>query len=140
MGVPRGKRASPMAGKVFVVMDSYVRRGMLRFAVYFALLAVIIPLPLSSQENEALKPLKKVIPVYPEVLKHAGISGTVRVRVLIGPDGIVKDVEARGGGAVFIDAVAKAVKQWRYLPTGEHQRVSEVTVSFECCNTVTTIP
>jgi TonB family protein len=122
------------------VMDAYVRRGMLRFAVYFALLGAIVPLPLSSQENEPLKPLKKVVPVYPEVLKHAGISGTVRVRVLIGPDGIVKDVEGRGGGAVFIDAVAKAVKQWRYLPTGEHQRVSEVTVSFECCNTVTTIP
>ena len=129
-----------MVGKVSVVMDAYVRPGMLRFAVYFALLGVIVPLPLSSQENEALKPLKKVIPAYPEVLKHAGISGTVRVRVLIAPDGTVKDVEARGGGAVFIDAVAKAVKQWRYLPTGEHQRVSEVTVSFECCNTVTTIP
>jgi TonB family protein len=129
-----------MSGNVSIMMDAYVRRGILRFAAYFAVLSLMVPLPMSSQENEPLKPLKKVLPAYPEVLKHAGIRGTVRVRVRIGPDGTVKDVEARGGGAVFIDAVAKAVKQWRYLPTGEHQRVSEVTVSFECCDTVTTIP
>jgi TonB family protein len=121
-------------------MDPQIRQGIARFAAYFALLGLIMPLPMSSQESEQLKPLKKVAPVYPDVLKHAGISGTVRVRVTISPDGTVKDVEAKGGGAIFIDAVTKAVKQWRYLPAGEHQRVSEITVSFECCNTVTTIP
>jgi TonB family protein len=121
-------------------MDSQIRHGIVRFAAYFALLGLVVPLPMSSQESEPLEPLKKVVPVYPEVLKHAGISGTVKVRVIIGPDGTVKDVEARGGGAIFIDAVTKAVKQWRYLPTGELQRVFEITLSFECCNTVTTIP
>jgi TonB family protein len=123
-----------------MVMDAYVRRGMVRFALYFALPGVVVPLPVSSQESELIKPSKKVVPAYPDVMKHAGISGTVRVRVFIGPDGTVKDVETRGGSAIFVDAVTKAVKQWRYLPTGEHQRVSDVTVSFECCNTVTTIP
>jgi TonB family protein len=121
-------------------MDSQIRQGIVRFAAYFALLGLVVPVPMSSQESDQLKPLKKVVPMYPEVLKHAGISGTVRVRVMIGPDGTVKDVEARGGGAIFIDSVTKAVKQWRYSPTGEHQRVSEITVSFECCATVTTIP
>jgi TonB family protein len=123
-----------------MAMDACVRQGILRFAVFFALLGVVVPLPMSSQESELIKPSKKVVPAYPDVMKHAGISGTVRVRVFIGPDGTVKDVETRGGSAIFVDAVTKAVKQWRYLPTGEHQRVSEITVSFECCNTVTTIP
>jgi TonB family protein len=121
-------------------MDPQNRQGMVRFAAYFALIGLIVPLPMSSQESEPLKPTKKVLPAYPEVLKHAGISGTVRVRVIIAPDGTVKDVEAKGGGAIFIDAVTKAVKQWRYLPTGEHQRFAEITVSFECCATVTTVP
>ena len=62
------------------------------------------------------------------------------MRAVIGPDGTVKDVTALGGGAVFIDAVTKAVKQWRFAPTGEHQRFAEISVSFECCNTVTTTP
>jgi TonB family protein len=121
-------------------MNLQIRRACIGFAAYFALLALVVPLPTSSQEPEALKPTKKVLPIYPDVLKHAGISGTVKVRVIIGPDGTVKDVEAHGGAAIFIDAVTKAVKQWRYIPTGEHQRTSEITATFECCNTVTTIP
>ncbi len=121
-------------------MDPQVRRGIIGFAAYFALLGLVVPFPTSSQETEQLKPTKKVLPAYPEVLRHAGISGTVKVWVIIGPDGTVKDVEARGGGAIFIDAVTKAVKQWHYAASGEHQRVSEITVSFECCATVTTIP
>jgi len=121
-------------------MDPYIHRGMIGCVAYFVLLGLVVPAPTSSQEAEPLKPTKKVLPVYPDVLKHAGISGTVKVRVIIGPDGTVRDVEARGGGAIFIDSVTKALKQWRFMPTAEHQRVSEVTVTFECCNTVTTIP
>jgi TonB family protein len=103
------------------------------------LLSASLPFVLSSQEAEP-KPVKKVLSTYPDVLKHAGISGTVRVRAIIGPDGTVKDVTPLGGGAVFIDAVTKAVKQWRFAPTGEHQRIAEISVSFECCNTITTTP
>jgi TonB family protein len=115
-----------------------------RFAFRFAcvgLLCGLLPLALTSQEADAnLKPVKKIAPAYPDVLKKAGISGTVRVRVTIGPDGTVKDVAPIGGGAIFIDAVTKAVKQWRYAATGERQRVAEVSASFECCSTVTTTP
>ena len=122
-------------------MDSQIRQGIVRFAAYFALLGLIVPLPMSSQESEHLKPAEEsgaaYIPKCSSTQASAAPSGCVSS---IGPDGTVKDVEAKGGGAIFIDAVTKAVKQWRYLPTGEHQRVSEITVSFECCNTVTTIP
>ena len=114
-------------------------RSLVRGLFCAAALWSLSPFVLVSQETE-LKPVKKVLPVYPEVLKRAGISGTVRVRAIIGPDGTVKDVTPLGGGAVFIDAVTKAVKQWRFSPTGEHQRFAEISVSFECCNTVTTIP
>jgi TonB family protein len=103
-----------------------------------ACVAGLLPFVLASQENEP-KPVKKVVPAYPDVLKRMGISGTVRVRVTIAPDGSVKDVEARGGSAIFAEAVTRAVKEWRYPPS-DRQRVSNVSVAFECCNTVTTIP
>jgi TonB family protein len=119
-------------------MTSYVRRTTV--ALVLSAFGGLLSPALRAQEPEQPKPTKKVAPIYPDILKHAGISGTVRVRVIIGPDGTVKDVEAKGGSAIFIDAVTKAVKQWRYIPTGEHQRVADITVSFECCNTVTTIP
>jgi TonB family protein len=120
-------------------MNSHTHRHLFRRFACVTALAALLPLALPSQETE-IKPVKKILPAYPDVLKHAGISGTVRVRATIGPDGTVKDVAPLGGGAVFIDAVIKAVKQWRFAPTGEHQRFAEISVSFECCNTVTTTP
>ena len=56
-----------------------------------AFVACTLPTALSSQEIEP-KPLKKVIPAYPDVLKRMGLSGTVRLKVLIAPDGSVKDI------------------------------------------------
>ena len=121
-------------------MTSYLHPCSSRRLLCAALLSLLLPLVLPSQEPQEPKPVKKVLPLYPDVLKHAGISGTVRVRAIIGPDGTVKDVTPMGGSPVFIDAVIKAVKQWRFPPTGEHQRLAEISVSFECCSTVTTIP
>lgn len=109
-----------------------------RVLVCCALLGVALPLGVSSQEAE-LKPLKKVLPAYPEVLRKMGISGTVRLKVTVAADGSVKDIEVQGGGAIFAEAASKAVHQWRY-PAGANNRVAEVSAEFECCNTVKTSP
>jgi TonB family protein len=109
-----------------------------RAALCLALAMTFVPAALTPQENEP-KVLKKVLPAYPDILKKMGVSGTVRVKLNIGADGSVKDVEARGGNAIFIDSVAAAVRSWKYVP-GERQRTADVTVTFTCCNTVTTIP
>jgi TonB family protein len=98
----------------------------------------VLPLGVSAQEAEP-KPLKKSLPVYPEVLRKMGISGTVRLKVTIAADGSVKDIEILGGGAIFAEAASKAVRQWRY-PAGAKDRVAEVSAEFECCNTVKTSP
>jgi TonB family protein len=119
-------------------MTSRVCLSNVRMLVCFALVSCLLPMALSSQENEP-KPLKKVIPLYPEVLKRMGISGTVRLKVTIATDGSVKEIEARGGSAIFTESVSKAVKQWRYPPS-DKQRVADVSVEFSCCNTVTTSP
>jgi TonB family protein len=105
---------------------------------FCAVLACSLPLAVSSQENE-LKPLKRVIPAYPDVLKRMGLSGTVRVKVTVAPDGSVKEIEVLGGGAIFAESVSKAVKQWRY-PAADKTRVTDVSVEFNCCATVVTSP
>ncbi|MBV9885969.1 MAG: energy transducer TonB [Acidobacteria bacterium] len=85
------------------------------------------------------KVLKKVVPAYPDILKKMNVSGSVRVEVTINPDGSVKDVENRGGNAIFVDSVASAVHNWKYAPA-DHQRTAEVSVTFICCSTVLTKP
>jgi TonB family protein len=109
-----------------------------RVFVCCTLLSGVLPLGVSSQEGEP-KPLKKTLPVYPEVLRKMGLSGTVRLKVTIASDGSVKDIEILGGGAIFAEAASKAVRQWRY-PPGAKDRVAEVSAEFECCNTVKTSP
>jgi TonB family protein len=119
-------------------MNSRSRLLNVRTIAGFALLLCLAPLPSSSQES-APKPLKKVIPEYPEVLKRMGVSGIVRLRVTIGPDGSIKEIEVRGGSAIFTESVSKAVKQWRYPPS-DKARVADVSVEFDCCATVITTP
>jgi TonB family protein len=106
---------------------------------FCGLLFCSLPRTVSSQESAELKPLKKVVPAYPDVLKKMGVSGAVHLRVTLAADGSVKNVEVHGGSAILADAASKAVSQWHYA-AGAKDRVAEVTVEFECCNTVKTTP
>lgn len=107
-------------------------------AAALAFLPSVVAQENAPKENQP-KLLKKVIPAYPDILKKMNVSGTVRVQATIAADGTVKDVEARGGNAIFIDSVAAAVRSWKFAP-GERQRTADITVNFVCCSTVTTVP
>jgi TonB family protein len=110
-----------------------------RAALCLAFALTFVPAAVVPQENPPPRLLKKVIPAYPEILKKMNVSGTVKVQVTIAADGSVKDVEVKGGNAIFIDSVAAAVRNWKFVP-GERQRTADVTVNFLCCSTVTTVP
>ena len=110
-----------------------------RAALCLAVALTFLPAAVVPQENQPPRLLKKVIPAYPEILKKMNVSGTVKVQVTIAADGSVKDVEVKGGNAIFIDSVASAVRNWKFVP-GERQRTADITVNFMCCSTVTTVP
>jgi TonB family protein len=76
--------------------------------------------------QQTRKVLSKPEPVYPELAKHMRLSGTVKATVVIGPDGLVKDVQIHGGHPLLIDAVETAVKKWKYAPAS-----SETTAELE---------
>jgi TonB family protein len=59
----------------------------------------------------------RVTPEYPDVARQAGVEGTVTLRVEIGPDGSVQDIEPISGPPLLERAAAEAVAQWRYAPT-----------------------
>jgi TonB family protein len=124
--------------KMAITMTSRSWRNRAQRLALCACAAGLLPLVIAPQKNEP-KPVKKVMPAYPDVRKRMGISGTVRLHVTIAPDGSVKDVEARGGSAIFAEAVTKAVKEWCYPPS-DRQRVSNVSMAFECCSTVMSFP
>lgn len=67
------------------------------------------------------KLVKKVAPAYPPEAVSRGISGTVRVRFVVGEDGLVYGAQAISGEGLSEDpllrkAAEEAVLQWRYQP------------------------
>jgi TonB family protein len=72
-------------------------------------------------------PVIQVAPEYPALAKEARIEGIVRLRVKIGKDGHVIDVEAISGRRALRQAAEDAVRQWVYKPTLWNGEPIEVT-------------
>jgi TonB family protein len=70
----------------------------------------------SISGQEARKAISKPTPRYPEIAKQLKLVGTVKVEVIIGPDGKVKSTNIVGGHPVFVDATLVALKEWKYEP------------------------
>ena len=58
----------------------------------------------------------KIQPVYPDLARKMNITGTVKVEVVVAPNGTVKGVRVVGGHPVLASAALEAVKKWRFEP------------------------
>ncbi len=70
-----------------------------------------------GQNVQAANLIEKHMPVYPVEAKQAGIQGVVRLNIVIGEDGRVKNIELISGHPLLAPAAMEAVKQWVYRPT-----------------------
>jgi TonB family protein len=71
---------------------------------------------LQAQENR--KALSNPVPVYPDVAKRLQLIGVVKVQVVIGADGKIKEKKFIGGHPVLVNSVEEALKNWKYAPAG----------------------
>jgi len=90
----------------------------------FALLTlspIISPMCAVAQgaQNEDLvrRARTKVQPSYPDLARKMNISGTVKIEVVVLPNGIVKEARIVGGHPVLANAALEAAKKWRFEPT-----------------------
>ena len=71
----------------------------------------------TTQSDEILRRAKtKVQPSYPELAKRMNISGTVKIEIVVAPNGTVKDARVVGGHPVLATAALDAAKKWRFDP------------------------
>ena len=73
----------------------------------------------NQQENTGdltRKPKRKVSPVYPDLARRMSITGTVRLAVVVAPNGQVKTTRAIGGHPILVNAAMDAMKQWKFEP------------------------
>jgi TonB family protein len=94
--------------------------GVLGLCVVSGGSAVVCPPAAMAQAEEAKmeelsrKVKTKVAPVYPEIARRMSITGTVKLSVVVTPNGTVKSSKAVGGHPVLVNAAMEAIKQWRF--------------------------
>ena len=70
-----------------------------------------------TQNEEIVRRAKsKVQPTYPELARKMNIAGTVKIEVIVAPNGTVKDARIVGGHPVLANAALEAAKKWRFEP------------------------
>lgn len=75
----------------------------------------------STADKRQLK--TKIMPEYPELAKQFNIKGTVRLQLLVKPDGHVQKVSVLGGNPVLAQAATVAVRRWRYEPANTESTI-----------------
>ena len=93
-----------------------------KWGVWLAVLAITaglggVRLRAQDEQGEITRRAKsKVPPVYPDLARKMNITGTVKVEVMVAPNGTVKDAKVVGGHPVLASAALEAIKKWRFEP------------------------
>ena len=83
-----------------------------------ALLAMALCLGAGNlQAQDGRKALSHPAPTYADVAKRLHLVGTVKVQIVIGPDGRIKEKSFIGGHPVLVNAVEETLKTWKYAPS-----------------------
>jgi TonB family protein len=69
-----------------------------------------------SAEEITRRAKNKVQPFYPDLARKMNISGTVKIEVIVAPNGTVKEARVVGGHPVLASAALDAAKKWRFEP------------------------
>ena len=70
-----------------------------------------------AQSEEIVRRAKnRVQPLYPELARRMNLAGTVKIQVVVAPNGIVKEARVVGGHPVLATAALDAAKKWRFEP------------------------
>jgi len=79
--------------------------------------------PAAQAQGELNRKAKtKVSPAYPELARRLSITGTVRIQVVVTPNGDIKDTKVIGGHPLLVSAAMDALKKWRFEPAEEETK------------------
>jgi TonB family protein len=101
--------------------------------VFVVLLLCFGPSLIQAQDGEkeiGRHPKSEVQPIYPDLARKMNISGTVKVQIVVSPNGAVKDAKVIGGHPVLGVAALDAVRKWRFEPA-PGESTGTVTFKFE---------
>jgi len=103
-------------------------KTLLMIAAACALLCSGCAAQAQSELNRKVK--AKVAPTYPDVARQMDITGTVRIQVVVAPNGEIEDSKAIGGHPLLVKAAMDALKKWKFEP-GPESSTGIVEFKFE---------
>jgi TonB family protein len=109
------------------------------FAVALMLGGAMVPERAFAQGESARKVKTRVSPSYPELARRSRITGTVRVVVVVSPNGNPRDTRVVGGNPVLVSAALDAVKKWKFEPAQDESTVT-LEFNFQPDHTVVNAP
>jgi TonB family protein len=99
-----------------------------RIIAGFLALLVLALASARAQDSDASEHQREVVhrvpPVYPDLAMRLHLSGIVKLRATVGPNGSVKGVNLIGGNPVFVKAAQDAVTNWKFAPAPDETQES----------------
>jgi TonB family protein len=74
---------------------------------------------LAQQAKVPRRVITKVIPLYPDLPSTMTLDGTVKVTVVVAPNGTASAVKAVGGHPLLLKAAQDAISKWKWAPARE---------------------
>ena len=73
----------------------------------------------------------RVQPVYPDLAKRMNVTGSVKVQVVVAPNGSIKSTKVIGGHPLLVEPAMDALRKWKFEPGSEE---TTTTVEFKFTN------
>jgi TonB family protein len=88
------------------------------------------PPPPPPKNEDAVKLIRKVDPIFPDLALKARVSGKVVLKLKVNEEGAVSDVQVVSGHPLLNEASIDAVRQWKYSPPVKIEAPVDVTVTI----------
>ena len=124
-------RRGNLSVKDFVLFRAWSRWKKAAARAGFTILGMVLLVAVGMQAEDGIsrRVKSKVAPVYPALARRSNmnITGTVKIHVVVAPDGNIKESKVVGGHPLLVGAAMDALRKWKFEPaSGE----SSGTVEF----------
>ena len=114
----------------FLAISRAVRTSLLVFLTLLTVEVTLYPVSGFAQDGVDRRVKSKVSPSYPEIARRMGLTGIVKLQLVVAPNGNVKETKVIGGHPILVTAAVDAVKKWRF-ETASAESTGTVEFKFD---------
>ena len=106
------------------------------YVLALMLAGALVSFPAANAQTENVegegsrKVVSRVSPTYPPVARSMNLSGSVKLEIVVAPNGSVKSIQVVGGSPVFSQAAESALRAWRW-EKGDRETTEHLEVRFK---------